>query len=110
MATWHLTVTHISLSTLTLSANGVTLVNSSRDPIRVRDEGPKSVKIKGLRLNVPAKAKSRTSSMDMRRSPSVKPKEKLTQIKGAKIEFTSEEDKRLFIEKVREVQGTFFAG
>jgi hypothetical protein len=86
-------------------------VNSSRDPIRIRDEGSKSVKIKGLHLEAPPKPKYRTNSMDTHRSPSVRPKDaKNLQIKGVKIEFTSEEDKKMFIEKVREVQGTFFSG
>jgi hypothetical protein len=83
-------------------------VNSSRDPIRVRDEGGKVVKVKGLRLEVgPKNSRSRTN----RRSPSIKQKgDKNTQIRAVKIEFTSEEHKRLFVDKVREVQGTFYAG
>ncbi len=35
-------------------------------------------------------------------------KEKL--ITGAKIEFTTEMDKQLFLKKLRQVQGNFFAG
>lgn len=99
------------MSPICLSAHSHSLVNSSRDPIRIRDEGSKSVKIKGLHLEVPPKPKYRTNSIDTRKSPSVRAKDaKNSQIKGAKIEFTSEEDKKMFIEKVREVQGTFFSG
>lgn len=88
-------------------------MNSARDPIRVRDDGPKTVKIKGLRLEVSAKPqRAKTNSMDSR-SPVMKAKDqsqKVAKIKGAKIEFTSTEDKLKFIELVREVQGQFFPG
>ncbi len=97
---------------MSLALCSLVAVNSSRDPIRVRDDGGKVVKIKGLRVEVPPKpSRSRTGLMDARKSPSIKPKvDKQSQIKGAKIEFTTEADKRQFIDKVREVQGTFFSG
>lgn len=83
-------------------------LNSARDPVRLREEGDKWVKIKGLSiLPPPSKSKSRSNTLDAQRSPKVN-KEK--RIKGAKIEFTSEADRRKFMHKIREVQGMFYAG
>ncbi|KAI9762661.1 MAG: hypothetical protein M4579_000279 [Chaenotheca gracillima] len=85
-------------------------LNSSRDPIKVREDGDRAVKIKGL--NVPLKDKeslSRAPTSPDLQGHTPKPKsEKM--IRAARIEFITEEDRRIFLEKVREVQGTFFAG
>lgn len=84
-------------------------VNSSRDPVRVRDDGDKFVKVKGLSIPLLNHRPSitRQSSVDYTKSPKLKVEKRIT---GARIEFTTDLDKRLFLEKFREVQGTFFAG
>ena len=83
-------------------------LNSARDPVRLREEGDKWVKIKGLSiLPPPSKSKSRSNTLESHKSPKAN-KEK--RIKGAKIEFTSEFDRQRFMDKIREVQGMFYAG
>lgn len=86
-----------------------TAVNSSRDPVRVRDDGDRFVKLKGLSIPLLSQKSNlqRHNSVDKSKSPKLKPEKRIT---GARIEFTTDMDKRLFLEKFREVQGTFFAG
>jgi hypothetical protein len=43
-------------------------------------------------------------------SPNPDKEKKKNMVKSAKIEFSSMEDKKTFLEKFREVQGFFFAG
>ncbi len=87
----------------------IVVVNSSRDPVRVRDDGDRFVKLKGLsiRLQSQKTMMQRQSSVDYSKSPKLKSEKRIT---GARIEFTTDMDKRLFLEKFREVQGTFFGG
>jgi len=83
------------------------IVNSSRDPVRVRDDGDKFVKLKGLSIPLQRPTMVRQKSMDHTKSPKLKNDKRVT---GVRIEFTTDMDKRLFLEKFREVQGTVFAG
>lgn len=81
-------------------------LNSARDPIRLREEGDKWVKVKGLSILPPPKKSKPRTNTDLSKAS----KEKEKRIKGAKIEFTSDEDRQKFMAKVREVQGMFYAG
>ncbi|KAI9823816.1 MAG: hypothetical protein M1826_007637 [Phylliscum demangeonii] len=107
-------------------------LNSARDRLRIREEGDRVVKIKGL--NIPLESggsgggSSRTaaaaaatmvrshsvpSPVDPAVGPAVAPtvkagKEK--KITAVRIEFTTEADKRAFVDKFREVQGIYFPG
>ena len=75
----------------------------------MRDDGEKFVKLKGLSIPLQAHRSglTRQNSVDHTKSPKLKSEKRIT---GARIEFTTDMDKRLFLEKFREVQGTFFAG
>ena len=97
----------VAQSTLLLKL--MATVNSSRDPVRVRDDGDRFVKLKGLSIPLRDHRPSiaRQNSVDHTKSPKLKSEKRIT---GARIEFTSDLDKRLFLEKFRELQGTFFAG
>ncbi|KAI9790571.1 MAG: hypothetical protein M1835_000903, partial [Candelina submexicana] len=83
-------------------------INSHQDPIRADDDGERFVKIKGLKLPFDSKLSTpprRHTAADMSKSPKAKAKsEKPKLITGARIEFTNEMDKQLFLDKVREVQ------
>lgn len=88
--------------------DGRFLVNSARDPVRVRDDGDRFVKLKGLSIPLqPQKPHQPITPIDL--SKPAKPKNE-KRITGARIEFTTEQDKKLFLEKFREVQGYFYAG
>ena len=99
-------------------------LNSARDPVRLRDDGELGVKIKGLRIALEGKEGSSGAAGRRRsattimtptgdggglplKSPKLKGERLVT---GAKIEFYTEVDKRLFKDKFREIQGMFFAG
>ena len=104
-------------------------LNSARDPVRLRDEGGLGVKIKGLRIGLEGREGGRRRSaagsvggggsgtgsgglvglgeVPPLKSPKFKGERMVT---GAKIEFYTELDKRLFQDKFREIQGQFFAG
>ena len=90
-----------------LKVNVCLIVNSARDPIRVRDEGDRFVKIKGL--NIPLESKRANSVTDMSNKSLTKAKtEKM--ITAVRVEFTTEQEKRDFIERVRDAQGLYFPG
>jgi hypothetical protein len=98
-------------------------LNSRNSPIRVKDEGGREIKIKGLR--VPLEKGSRKDSVMVSggsgsadgsgetvkegKEGKKKSKEDLDRkkfIMGAKVEFESEMEKRQFLELLREVQGS----
>lgn len=78
-------------------------LNSSNTPIRVKDEGGREVKVKGLRVPLEkgafrkdsgvAVADGKKGDMDRRKV-----------VTGARIEFASDGEKRGFLNLVREVQ------
>jgi hypothetical protein len=89
-------------------------LNSSVNPIKVKDDGNREVKIKGLRVPIDkgdramrkdsvvagsAKDKGKGKEGDAPKKPD---KEKV--ISGAKIEFASDMEKREFIEMCKELQ------
>ena len=103
---------------------GERLVNSQRDPIRVRNESHRVIRIKGLSIPLdsnmasaaPVTTRSRSVTMRSRsvtetygwKSSKTKPIKKV--ITAARIEFSSEVEKNLFLLKLRDVQGYPFPG
>ncbi len=82
-----------------------------RNTVRVRDEGDRSVRIKGLAVApVTGNMFERKGSMREKRSPVITPKspsaKKEKKISAVKIEFENEVDKMVFLDKVREIQGS----
>lgn len=92
-------------------------LNSALNPIRVKDDGNREVKIKGLRVPIdkgdramrkdsvvaePAKSKGKGKEGEGNGSGKKVEKEKV--ISGAKIEFASDMEKREFIAMVKEMQ------
>ncbi|KAF2823861.1 hypothetical protein CC86DRAFT_408881 [Ophiobolus disseminans] len=74
-------------------------LNSSVNPIKVKDDGNREVKIRGLK--VPIDSGRKDSVVEKGKGKGVE-KEKV--ISGAKIEFASDAEKREFLEMCREVQ------
>ena len=72
-------------------------LNSSVNPIKVKDDGNREVKIKGLRVPIERERKDSVVEKGKGRG-----EEKV--ISGAKIEFASEGEKREFLEMCAEVQ------
>lgn len=80
-------------------------LNSSRTPIRVKDEGGREVKIKGLRVPLDKGAR-KDSVMNGEGKKSEGGLDKRKWITGAKVEFATEGEKREFIALVKDVQRT----
>jgi hypothetical protein len=81
-------------------------LNSAENPVRIRDEGGKVVKIKGLKIPLTDGEVKRSRSLTERRGSSDSKK----YVAGAKIEFASETEKVDFLEKVRSVQDNLVEG
>jgi hypothetical protein len=92
-------------------------LNSALNPIRVKDDGNREVKIKGLRVPidkgdramrkdsvVAESAKSKGKGKEGEGNGNGKKVEKEKVISGAKIEFASDMEKREFIAMVKEMQ------
>ena len=88
-------------------------LNSSRHPVRLKDDGELGVRIKGLRIGLDGGRSASITSMtgdaggtaDVAGLPLRSPKLKSERVvTGAKIEFYTELDKRLFKDKFREIQ------
>lgn len=83
-----------------------------RNTVRVRDDGDKCVRIKGLAVApvVTTNMFERRESIREVTSPVITPKspgaKKEKKISAVKIEFESEVEKRVFLDKVREIQGS----
>lgn len=77
-------------------------LNSSACPVRVKDEGGKEVKIKGLKIPLD-RAKVTVGG---RRGSGPGKAEGKKWITGAKVEFAADVEKFLFLGKVKEVQQT----
>jgi hypothetical protein len=75
-------------------------LNSSTNPIKVKDDGNREVKIKGLRVPVDGAGSGRKDSMVGKGGKEVE-----RVISGARIEFASEGEKREFLEMCKELQG-----
>jgi len=77
-------------------------LNSTQNPLRIRDEDEKTIRIKGLNISV-----DDPSSLTRRDSaPSKKSKQKSDHknIKAVKIEFSTPEHKQLFKNMFKEIQ------
>jgi hypothetical protein len=72
-------------------------INSATDPIKVKDDGAREVKIKGLRVPVD-RAVRKDSVVEKGKGKEDKV------ISGAKIEFASEMEKREFLDMCAELQ------
>ncbi len=109
MDTW-LSIVLSSFHSLHGSSNDqlMLLVNSYRDPVRVRDDGDRWIKLKGLSIPLQGQKRSsrRPNFVQSTESPKAKAEKRMT---GARIEFTTQVEKRRFLETFNEVQGTFFA-
>ncbi|KAF2490368.1 hypothetical protein BU16DRAFT_552854 [Lophium mytilinum] len=117
---WEDEATNAVIATIHFSAhfrNGYLAfyLNSSSSPVRVKDEGGREVKIKGLRVPVDGRVDQRKDSgagvsgvgeKGARRGSEVEKEKKGRYIAGAKIEFASEAEKRAFLVTVKEVQKT----
>lgn len=78
---------------------------SSRKRIYFRGDGERHAKVKGLDVSLDKKADfPAESSPDGGKSPKEK-SEKDKKITAVRIEFTSEADKRTFLNRLKEVQG-----
>jgi hypothetical protein len=76
-------------------------LNSSVDPIKVKDEGGREVKIKGLK--VPIENGRKDSVVERGKGKGVE-REKEKVISGAKIEFATDGEKKEFLDMCRELQ------
>jgi hypothetical protein len=81
-------------------------LNSSVNPIRVKDDGDRVVKIKGLRVPIDRgdKAMRKDSVIAAEKGKGKEKVEKEKVISGAKIEFASDMEKREFMEMCKELQ------
>ncbi|KAI9818418.1 MAG: hypothetical protein M1827_000477 [Pycnora praestabilis] len=88
-------------------------LNSHRDPIRIKEESDRWIRIKGIRTVENKKAPPtprRDSGLQGPKSPTMKTKIEKA-ITGARIEFTTTHDRRLFLEKYEELrENSSFAG
>ncbi|MCJ1417399.1 hypothetical protein MMC32_003743 [Xylographa parallela] len=80
-------------------------LNSSQNPLRIRDEDEKTIKVKGLNVQVDDKTSMvRRDSTVGSPAGASRPKSDNHIIKAVKIEFYTPEDKRLFKDKFKEIQ------
>jgi hypothetical protein len=75
-------------------------LNNALQPVRVRDEGGKLIKIKGLKIPI-AEKEHRMMGTKERRASSHDSKKMITAVR---IEFTNEAEKNAFIEQTKEAQ------
>lgn len=76
-------------------------LNSANAPIRLKDEGGRELKVKGLKVPLEKGAGRKDSAVVVDGEGKIDRKRMVT---GAKIEFASEAEKREFIALVRDVQ------
>jgi hypothetical protein len=81
-------------------------LNSSVNPIKIKDDGERVVKIKGLRVPIDRgdKAMRKDSVIAAEKGKGREKVEKEKVISGAKIEFASDMEKREFMEMCKELQ------
>jgi hypothetical protein len=73
-------------------------LNNAMLPVKVKDEGGKIVKLKGLRIQLDGSELGRRQSQHRRAS------DKIRCITGARIEFSTEQEKEMFVRFVQKVQ------
>ena len=81
-------------------------LNSTRNPLRIRDEDEKTIRVKGLNIVIDDKASilRRESTTDMAVTPKSPKLKGERNIKSVKIEFYTPAEKQLFKDKFREIQ------
>ena len=81
-------------------------LNSTQNPLRIRDEDEKTIRIKGLNVNVddPSSLIRRDSAPIPAPGKKFKSKSDPKNIKAVKIEFYTAEDKQLFKNMFKEIQ------
>ncbi|KAJ4353904.1 uncharacterized protein N0V89_005635 [Didymosphaeria variabile] len=79
-------------------------LNSANTPIRVKDDGGREVKVKGLRVPLEGKGNGRKDSVIAEGKSRGEGVDKKKMVTGARIEFASEAEKRDFLGLVWEVQ------
>jgi hypothetical protein len=81
-------------------------LNSSVNPIKIKDDGERVVKIKGLRVPIDRgdKAMRKDSVIAAEKGKGREKVEKEKVMSGAKIEFASDMEKREFMEMCKELQ------
>jgi hypothetical protein len=79
-------------------------LNSINTPIRVKDDGGREVKVKGLRVPLEGKGSARKDSVIAEGRSRGEGVDKKKMVTGARIEFASEAEKRDFLGLVWEVQ------
>lgn len=81
-------------------------LNNSNDAVRIKDDGGKEVKIKGLKIrsNDAAVLARKDSAVATGSEKSKKASEAKKWITGAKVEFSSEAEKYAFLNKVKDIQ------
>ncbi|MCJ1248125.1 hypothetical protein MMC30_005340 [Trapelia coarctata] len=77
-------------------------LNSTQNPLRIRDEDEKTIRVKGL--NVSVDDPSSMVRRDSAPSKKSKPKNDHKNVKAVKIEFSTAEDKQLFKNMFKEIQ------
>jgi len=78
-------------------------LNSSTNPIRVKEEGPREIKVKGLRVLLEKASGRKDSAVGVgRREKDGDDKKKI--MTGAKVEFETEMEKREFVALFKECQ------
>ncbi|KAF2795649.1 hypothetical protein K505DRAFT_239398 [Melanomma pulvis-pyrius CBS 109.77] len=79
-------------------------INSSTNPIRIKEEGSKEVKVKGLRVPLEKAAGRKDSAVGVGTGKEKDGTDKRKIVAGAKIEFATEVEKREFVNLVKECQ------
>ena len=76
-------------------------LNDTKNPIRVKEDSPTAVKIKGMTMSIREGARRPSASSDPTRA--VKKGHDVL-ITGARLEFFSEKDKTMFMMMLKEIQ------
>jgi hypothetical protein len=73
-------------------------VNSAQEPIRIREEDERTVRIKGFKVTVDMNSGRRSSLTDQ------PPRKKQVTLTGARVEFSTSEERTHFTKMLNEVQ------
>lgn len=79
-------------------------INSSTNPIRIKEEGSRELKVKGLRVPLEKAAGRKDSAVGVGTGKERDGTDKRKIVAGAKIEFATEVEKREFVNLVKECQ------
>jgi len=79
-------------------------LNSTQNPLRIRDEDEKTIRVKGLNISVDDPSSMIRRDSTPAPSKKSKPKHDHKNVKAVKIEFSTPEDKQLFKNMFKEIQ------